>query len=232
MDTLLGNVVTSLGKSTPDWLRLRVQRRVFDRIPKVSSLIEPDETVLDIGCARHEFDAENWDPPAGGEFLHEDLVNSAVRVVGIDIVEEAVKGMQTVGYDVRIGDAHEFTLDDEFDTVMTAEVIEHLENPGEFLQNCRDHMEQDGRILVTTPNPRRTQLLISYLLHDDPANAEHTMWFDPFVMETLASRVGLKINRRWTYSPGISPVSLACYYGDIAEPLTAGGWIFELKTDN
>lgn len=231
MDTPFGNFITTIGKSAPDWVRFPIQRRVFDRIPKVASLVGPDETILDIGCARHKFDADDWETPPPGVFLHEDLANTSDRVVGIDIVKEAVEEMRSVGYDVRTGDAHDFTLDEEFDTVVAAEVIEHLENPGIFLTNCKRHLKEGGRILLTTPNPRRIQLLVSYLIYDHPAKNEHTMWFDPFVIDTLAARVDLEVTRTWTYSPGISPLSLLSYYAGVASPVTAGGWIFELRPD-
>lgn len=40
-----------------------------------------------------------------------------------------------------------------FDTIIAAELIEHLENPYAFLRDLRSLLAPGGRLLVSTPNP-------------------------------------------------------------------------------
>ena len=40
----------------------------------------------------------------------------------------------------------------EFDLVLGIEVIEHLENPWEYIRNLKSLMKKNGHILLTTPN--------------------------------------------------------------------------------
>jgi len=43
--------------------------------------------------------------------------------------------------------------DDEFDTVVAGEVIEHVEEPLKFLRNCRRLLKPGGRLVLSTINP-------------------------------------------------------------------------------
>lgn len=45
-----------------------------------------------------------------------------------------------------------FVFDGPFDTIIASEVIEHLNNPLEFLKECKKCLVKDGRIIITTPN--------------------------------------------------------------------------------
>jgi SAM-dependent methyltransferase len=40
-----------------------------------------------------------------------------------------------------------------FDTIICAELIEHLENPYEFLRRIKTLLRPEGRLILTTPNP-------------------------------------------------------------------------------
>ena len=45
-------------------------------------------------------------------------------------------------------------VDEKFDVVIAIEIIEHLYSTPHFLSNCHDILNEDGALLISTPNPR------------------------------------------------------------------------------
>src|SRR5688572_18636012 len=107
--------------------------------------------VLDVGCADHVVrpDHPGW--------LHAGLASAFPDIWGIDVNADAIERMRVLGYrNLHVADAQRFALGQRFDTIIASEVIEHLENPGEFLRSCLEHLTPDGRVVLTTPSPFHT----------------------------------------------------------------------------
>lgn len=49
-------------------------------------------------------------------------------------------------------------------TVIFLEVLEHLDNPLLGIQNISNHMEKDGILILTTPNPQSSKNIVSLFL--------------------------------------------------------------------
>jgi SAM-dependent methyltransferase len=117
-------------------------------------------------------------------------------VTGIDANLDMVKDLQERGYpNVVVADAEDFNLGQTFNTIVGGELIEHLANPGRFLQCCRRHLASGGRIVLTTPYP----FSLFYTLYGFAkypktcSNDEHTSWFCPHTLRALAGQVGLRL---------------------------------------
>jgi SAM-dependent methyltransferase len=50
-----------------------------------------------------------------------------------------------------------------FDVVVAIEIIEHLENPFSFIRECRNLLQDEGLLLVTTPNVEAVNSRIMFL---------------------------------------------------------------------
>ena len=60
--------------------------------------------------------------------------------------------LKAMGYpNLHAGDAQTFRISAMFDTIVAGEVIEHLENPAQFLARAHEHLKPDGRLVLTTP---------------------------------------------------------------------------------
>jgi len=147
--------------------------------------------VLDVGCTSHEVevDSPHW--------LHGRLLEKFPYVVGIDISSQNIESLRKAGFtNLYVQSAESFELTDKFDTIVAGELIEHLANPGLFLQRAKSHLNQQGSIVLTTPNPFSiAYALYAFLKYPKTCqNLEHTCWFCPGTMVELARRHGLKVS--------------------------------------
>jgi 2-polyprenyl-3-methyl-5-hydroxy-6-metoxy-1,4-benzoquinol methylase len=145
------------------------------------------QRVLDIGCVEHAADratADTW--------LHAHLVRHAAHVVGVDILEADVAQLRARGYDVMAADAMQLDMGQRFDVVVAGELIEHLTNPGQFLDRMRAHLDPGGRLILTTPHAFFAyHILEGYLCRPSRRwNPQHVAWYEPFTLANLLTRHG------------------------------------------
>jgi len=105
--------------------------------------------VLDIGFA--------WNP---NSFLKE----HGCSVVGYDLIKPSVE----VPYDELIqGDVHNIDVvltGRKFDAVILGNVIEHLEEPYRALRAIHPLLEEDGQLILSTPNPLAMPIVLFELV--------------------------------------------------------------------
>lgn len=144
--------------------------------------------VLDLGCIdeRH--------PERIARSLHARLKAANPAVVGADLDREAIAAVGALGFEVLHGDAQADDFGGPFDCVVAAELIEHLDDPGRFLDNVARHLAPGGRLLLTTPNPFYFGQWSKILRHGRPqVHAEHRTWFSPETLEVLLRSRGFRI---------------------------------------
>jgi 2-polyprenyl-3-methyl-5-hydroxy-6-metoxy-1,4-benzoquinol methylase len=96
--------------------------------------------VLHVGCVGE-----------GGEkfVLHSALCKSlsGSEIWGIDINADGIGELKRRAFRVLVGDAESMELDHQFDTIFAGELIEHLANPGRFLECCRRMLKPKRRLV-------------------------------------------------------------------------------------
>jgi SAM-dependent methyltransferase len=164
-----------------------------NRIPAMIDAIR-GPSVLDIGCTGGlQTDRPLVESP---EWVHGQLHKAFDDVHGIDLSPEKIRFLHDAGYpDTTAADAQDFDLGRQFDTVVAGELIEHLENPGQFLRAATRHLKPGGRIVLTTPYAAGVaNVLYAWLKYPKTcSNVEHTLWLCPSTMEVLAGRCGLRM---------------------------------------
>jgi SAM-dependent methyltransferase len=78
----------------------------------------------------------------------------AFHVIGVDVSEDAcVHALKRYGLDARPGSGEQIPLaDDSVDVVVSFETIEHVRNPGRFLDECARVLAPGGRLVISTPD--------------------------------------------------------------------------------
>lgn len=113
-----------------------------DRMELIAEIIPVVGNVLDVGCGLGSFT----------RYLKARL--PFVDVSGMDFSNYAIKKAKEIDdrIDYYVGDVYNMPFEDEqFKTITTGEVLEHLEYPGKFLEECRRVLKKKGRIIITTP---------------------------------------------------------------------------------
>jgi SAM-dependent methyltransferase len=78
----------------------------------------------------------------------------AAHVIGVDVSEDAcLHARARYGLDVRPGSAEQIPLsDNSVDVVVSFETIEHVRDPGRFLDECGRVLVPGGRLVISTPD--------------------------------------------------------------------------------
>lgn len=153
--------------------------------------------VLHLGCVDHlplieqKIKDHNW--------LHAILDSSASRCLGIDINEEGLNFMRGLGYQdvVKFDFVNEPTPEivksDFWDFAVLGEVLEHTDNPVEFLQAIRQKLSGHCKeIIITVPNAFFYLNFIKGLKGIEYINTDHRYWFSPYTLQKVACRAGYK----------------------------------------
>lgn len=90
--------------------------------------------------------------------------------------------------------AEDFSFPVKFDLIFAGDLIEHLSNPGLFLECSKRHLAPGGRLVMTTPNTFSFFSLIEKLTHDEPnVNPDHTLYLNKRVIKVLLRKNGMEI---------------------------------------
>ena len=161
------------------------------RIKLILDEINENDRVLDIGCVHHCADlatSPNW--------LHGHLYNKSKYVIGVDYLESEVDKLKIAGYNVIQGDAENLKLNETFDIIIAGELIEHLSNPGLFLKSALNHLDYQGKLIITTPNAFNILNILSIIFYRAVSvHREHTCWYDKITLTQLIECNGFKVDK-------------------------------------
>jgi 2-polyprenyl-3-methyl-5-hydroxy-6-metoxy-1,4-benzoquinol methylase len=142
---------------------------------------KPKLKILEIGC--------------GLGYMTYALKMQGHEVIGCDISEEAINfAKETFGDNYKICDILENSSFEpqSFDLIFGTELIEHIPNVRDFIQNCSTLLIDGGSILFTTPNkdfiPNSTN---SWFTENPPI---HTVWFSKRSFQSISNNLGLKLS--------------------------------------
>jgi len=147
-----------------------------------------NKSVLDIGICEHTIErmnSKNW--------KHRIILDNSNYCLGIDIDKILINKLLEQKYNVKYCDAtSDDFLGEKFDIIHIGDVIEHVSNPIALLQFAKKHLNENGKIIVRTPNPFNFNYI--YLQKKNGTsieNLEHISYITPFHAHEIALRTNL-----------------------------------------
>ncbi|MBZ0280224.1 MAG: class I SAM-dependent methyltransferase [Anaerolineae bacterium] len=166
--------------------------------------------VLHIGCVDAGVLEQRY---KAGQLMHQRMVEIADEVWGVDVDRDGLEFLRSKGFDkllfqdaATIGDAPELQ-DQNFDLVVASELVEHLSNPGLFLDSVQKLLG-DGKIelIISVPNAFRVDTLLYLFSGVEYVHPDHNYWFSYHTITTLLKKHNYKIEQVAMYSNQLSPV--------------------------
>lgn len=123
---------------------IKADLRLHEQIAEnVKSKIPAGSLVLDFG--------------AGEGALSERLADAGYNVISADINEKDFKSKKAKFYKLDFNDKNNLEnfiaeFREKFDLIISAEIIEHIENPWEYVRTIKLLLKKGGTLLITTPN--------------------------------------------------------------------------------
>lgn len=151
-----------------------------------------DAAILDVGCG-------------SGAWLSRLDRAGFSNLSGIDYdTAQTVIGCATVSR-VDMNEQNWSPLAGRFRLITAIEVIEHIENIGIFFDRLQHHLDDGGRILLTTPNIESLAARLRFLLgnklkqFDELGDATHLLPLVRYTLPRILQRHGLRIVTTWGY---------------------------------
>lgn len=161
-----------------------------DRVSFVTSVCN-GKTVLDVGCVEHS--AAN---AANDTWIHKAISEVAEHTVGVDYLEEDVRKLVELGYNIICADVTKrIPLEETFDVIIVGNLIEHITNFDAFFENIHRLLAPGGRCFISTANPFYSeQYYYSAFKGDIIVNPEHTCWICPYTLSQIVERYSLAVS--------------------------------------
>jgi len=167
--------------------------RVLAQIPSGAS-------VIDVGCGRGDF----------LRFARRERPD--LELTGIDVApNEATEGIRFAQ-----GDILQYSLDEQFDAVLSFQVIEHLADVNEFVDRLLQLVRPGGIVVVSTPNAgsalysaaRLGRALGLTLPYNRLYSKHHLQHFTRQSLSRLLSVHGCKLEQHWDHNAPIKAMDL------------------------
>lgn len=177
----------------------KIPRSSVDRIPFIMDYCR-GKKVLHLGCTSSPNVEEKI---KNKRWLHKVLTETAAECLGIDIDLEAISMLREKYKIKNIMEGNAETLDklkpNKFDIILAGELIEHLNNPGKFLETAKVVLKSDGKLLITTTNAFCFRRFIRIPFNKESIHADHVYYFSHQTLLSLAQRFGYVLEEAHSY---------------------------------
>ena len=164
----------------------------YDKKELIDALVSSSDIVLDVGfwgqgvSVSSPHWVHNMSPAQAAEVWCIDIEYDDARL----LATPSRGGPQDARFYRRMS-AESFTLPQKFDVIFAGDLIEHLPNPGLFLERARAHLKPRGRLVMTTPNCFNLFSIVEKFTKGEPSvNRDHTCYFNERTLRQLLGKCG------------------------------------------
>jgi hypothetical protein len=185
------------GEKFSNSLVIDIDREKFPSISRedfITSVISGCD-VIHLGCSDHvgiineKIKANKW--------LHKLITDNSKSCLGIDIDPASIDYLKNIlGYtNVRQGDVTKDSFPEitakEWDYVVFGELIEHLNNPVEFLESFKNRFGRNiKKFIITVPSVYTKGQTKNIMKYREVINSDHRFWFTPYTISKILSAAG------------------------------------------
>jgi SAM-dependent methyltransferase len=167
-----------------------------------------DKSVLHLGCTNYPYTKEAIE---GDMLLHHELGSISKELYGLDFDPEGLQILSEAGVEnlfrADLEKLEELKLERTFDVIIAGEMIEHLNNPGLFLEGIKRFMHGGSRLVITTINAYSAMRFAMYGLRgkggpNEPVHPDHVAYYSYRTLKLTVERIGLELNQFYYYDVG------------------------------
>lgn len=166
------------------------------------------KSVLHLGCTNYPYTREAIDSDL---LLHFELEKITSELYGFDADQPGIDILTTHGsrniYRADAEHLEDVEIDRKFDVIVAGEMIEHLNNPGLFLEGIKRFMSPGSKLLITTINAYSGMRFVIYGLRGykgklEPVHPDHVAYYSYSTLKLMIERHGLQLDQFLFYDIG------------------------------
>jgi 2-polyprenyl-3-methyl-5-hydroxy-6-metoxy-1,4-benzoquinol methylase len=187
------------GEEFKNNLTFNIDRRDQEDISREAAIIRLIEgkKVIHVGCSDHiQIIREKI---KNNIWLHKLITEKASKCIGIDIDEESIRFLknelnyENVFHGNIISDDLPMITAEKWDYAVLGEMVEHLDNPVDFLGTLRKkYGPYISRFIITVPNIYNRSQLSNMISYREIINSDHRFWFTPYTISKVLVSAGYK----------------------------------------
>ncbi len=182
----------------------------FELVQRVEYLkkICKRKKVLHLGCTNYPYTEQSLEH---NSLLHLELKEISSELWGFDFDQRGLDILISKGIDnLHVADLeklNELNLNETFDVIIAGEMIEHLSNPGLFLNGIRRFMNPQTNLVITTINAYCGMRYAIYALRgkrgaNEPVHQDHVAYYSYSTLKLIVERAELKVKKFSFYDMG------------------------------
>ncbi len=168
------------------------------RLEAIESICK-GKKVIHIGCVDHipliknKIERNIW--------LHKIITDCATECIGLDIAKDGVEycnkelSYSNVHYmDIENDELIAPLLEQKWDVMILGEILEHVDNPVQFLQKINQKFSSIcTTIIITVPNAFCYQYFFNAFKNKECINTDHRYYFTPFTLAKCLTRANYQV---------------------------------------
>jgi 2-polyprenyl-3-methyl-5-hydroxy-6-metoxy-1,4-benzoquinol methylase len=158
------------------------------------------KNILHLCCCDSPFCHEKF---ANGNLFHIKLLTVARKVVGIDLDEAAINFLKQSGINnlivCNVEKLKKNIFNEKFNIILAGEILEHLSNPGLFMNGLTKIVDSKTEIIITVPNTPTIKNFLRSLLKKEIVHKDHVCYYSINTLSCLLNRYNIFISDCYYY---------------------------------